>query len=210
MLHSTIFHTFSRSHFIVHFLLSLVQTVSSLFNIDTHGSGLVWQRSVIIVQILFWRGLKEGPLDSCGSSSDLRCWGLISAFYFKNSSHGPSGLCHLCSARTCRALEKSWLEQWRADLGQPPVAPCGQIFANYMTNYTASCCLPRARVNNNTISLLWLTLNLYNPYISLLWRTYMVFSPERHSSLLPPPLPPADFIHEISSSPLSHHTVVSF
>lgn len=56
--------------------------------------------------------------------------------------------------RTCRALEKSWLEWGGADLGQPLMASCGQIFANYATNYTVSCCTPRARVNNNTISLL--------------------------------------------------------
>lgn len=89
-------------------------------------------------------GTKRGLLDSFGSSSDLRCWGLIPAFDFNNPSHGPSGallcLCHLCRATTYRVLEKSRVEQGGADVGQPLMAPWGQIFANYTTNYTVGCC----------------------------------------------------------------------
>lgn len=39
-----------------------------------------------------------------------------------------------------------------ADVGQPLMAPRGQICANYATNYTVAFCAPPANVNNNTIS----------------------------------------------------------
>lgn len=62
---------------------------------------------------------KIGLLDSFGSSSELRLWGLISAFDFNNPSHGPSGalfcLCRLCRAGTRRALDEG---------ASPPLPSC--------------------------------------------------------------------------------------
>lgn len=91
-------------------------------------------------------------------------------------------------------VEMEGVGGWGAGVGQL-MAPSGQIFANYTTNYTVGYRASWARVNNNTVSplTLWIKVNLDNPSLSphpcfvspFLWHTYRVFSPKVHSSLLP-------------------------
>lgn len=151
-------------------------------------------------------GTERGLLDSFGSSSDSRHWGLIPAFDFNNPSRGPSGallcLCHLRRATTCRVLEKSRVEQGDADVGQPLMAPWGQISANYTTNYTVGCCTrsqSKQQHHLNQTELIQPESTLPSPFM-----THLQFSAPSYA-------PPPRWLHSwnLLLPSMSHSTAVS-
>lgn len=149
------FHRFSGKNFIEHFS-SHQSKLPAHYSVQSDTWPCLGLAKVVInyTDIALAQSAR-GLLDSFKGSSKLTLWSLILALDFNIPLSGPRGalfcLRRLCCAGTRWALvggrwgAGGWgLGGWRgaADVGQPLMAPRGQICANYTTNYTVGFCAP--------------------------------------------------------------------